>query len=86
MSFKPAKSLDTISASEVGQWVYCHQAWYLARLGAEHRNQQALIRGVRHHERHGRQVAAAETFRRIALLLMLLASWLLALALFLFLR
>ncbi len=83
MPFKPE---DVISASDISQWVYCHRAWHLARLGAENENQQALARGVRLHERHGRSIAASEALRRIALFLMLFAGVLLALALIAFLR
>ena len=83
MPFKPE---DVISASDISQWMYCHRAWHLARLGAENENQQALARGIHYHERHGRDVIASEAWRRFALLLMLVAGLLLLLAWFAFLR
>jgi len=64
---------DIISASEIGRWAYCHRAWFLAREGAENRNVEALTRGERAHQQHGRQVARAQTLRHLALALIALA-------------
>lgn len=70
---------DVISASEIGQWVYCQRAWFLARTGASNRNTRALTRGQRGHRRHSRQVAWARRLRLAALALialgLLVATW-----------
>ena len=74
---------DILSASEIGQWTYCSRAWHLARAGADNRNAQALARGQRAHDRHGKDVGRAQTLRRLAMILILLALALLAAALIL---
>ena len=65
---------DIISASEIGRWAYCHRAWFLAREGAVNRNVEALTRGERAHQQHGRQVARAHTLHHLALALIALAA------------
>ncbi len=64
---------EIISASEIGQWTYCHRAWYLARTGAENRNVRALRRGRRAHESHGRSLARAHVLLWLAVLFLMLA-------------
>lgn len=71
-----------IRASEIGQWLYCRRAWWLARQGHENRNTAALKAGTRAHEQHARTVASAYRTRLIALALLILAILLLAAALF----
>ncbi len=58
---------STIRASEIGQWVYCHRAWWLARQGHRNRNVAALKAGSVAHEQHARQVAGAHRTRTLAL-------------------
>lgn len=66
---------DVIRASELGEYVYCARAWWLRRVeGVASRNTAALSSGQQAHDRHGRTVAAAQTQRRLALLLAALAG------------
>jgi CRISPR/Cas system-associated exonuclease Cas4 (RecB family) len=49
-----------IRASEVGEYVFCHRAWWLHMVeGLETENQERLGAGTRRHRRHGLRVAAA---------------------------
>lgn len=70
---------DIISASEIGQWVYCHRAWLLARQGKANRNVKSLARGEKAHQRHSRQVASTSLLSRLSLILMIIAITLLVL-------
>jgi hypothetical protein len=48
----------TLSASEVGRYVYCARAWWLQRVqGLAPENAAALDRGTQRHTVHGRAVA-----------------------------
>jgi hypothetical protein len=48
----------TLSASEVGRYVYCARAWWLQRVqGFAPENTAALERGAQRHTVHGRAVA-----------------------------
>jgi hypothetical protein len=48
----------TLSASEVGRYVYCARAWWLQRAqGLAPENTAALERGAQRHAAHGRAVA-----------------------------
>jgi CRISPR/Cas system-associated exonuclease Cas4 (RecB family) len=65
----------TIRASELGEYVYCARAWWLRReQGIATRNTAALQAGQRAHDRHGHAVAAVQTQRRLARLLLALAA------------
>jgi hypothetical protein len=64
---------DLISASEIGQWTYCHRAWFLSRAGEVNRNAEALTRGEAAHQRHSRNVARSQTLRWLAFALIFLA-------------
>lgn len=71
---------SVVRASEVGQYVYCARSWWLARVqGVQSGNTEALRAGTAAHDRHGRTVAAAQTQRRLAGVL-LAAAALIALA------
>ncbi|MCB0076203.1 MAG: hypothetical protein KDD73_02195 [Anaerolineales bacterium] len=60
------------SASEVGEWHFCHRAWWLHRIeGHESQHYEALDRGNAAHEAHGRGVRLAVRLQRLALLLLL---------------
>ena len=54
---------QVISASEVGDFVYCAKAWYLKRCGALAEGEQ-LAAGVTFHGRHATKVAQAIRLRR----------------------
>jgi hypothetical protein len=53
---KPARG-TYLSASEIGAFVYCPEAWYLQRIGAERSaaGEQRLGAGTRAHQQIGRQ-------------------------------
>ncbi len=60
-----------IRASELARWTYCHRAWWLQYIqGHPPMNQEALQRGYRLHESHGKKVRHAEFYRFLALLLL----------------
>ncbi|HYN90242.1 MAG TPA: hypothetical protein VER55_17025, partial [Ardenticatenaceae bacterium] len=59
-----------IRASEVGEYVYCHRAWWLRHVqGMRSANQPALRAGRVAHGRHARGVERAVVARRVAVLL-----------------
>ncbi|MFH1085569.1 MAG: hypothetical protein V1772_07385 [Chloroflexota bacterium] len=71
-----------LSASEIGRYLYCRRAWWLARVrGLQPTNQAALNAGRERHRAHGaaarRQTRAALWARALALAALLLAAlWL----------
>lgn len=73
-----------ISASEIGQYVYCPRAWWLARVeGRSSENTEELTYGQNAHRRHGRAVGATRAWQRAAYALIgagLLAGLLLMIA------
>lgn len=76
---------NVLQASEIGEYVYCHRAWWLGRvLGVPHANRDALEAGVKGHCAHGSAVRRASRLRvaaRVCLIIALLAGGLLALRL-----
>ena len=60
-----------ISASEIGQYVYCNRAWWYGRLGHANSNTRALERGTRAHVWHGRGILALQWLAALAALLMI---------------
>ncbi len=71
-----SKSLSrrVIRASEIGEYIYCHRAWWLGRVqGVENANRAQLDAGVVRHRAHGRLVQRAEILTRAALVLALAA-------------
>jgi hypothetical protein len=72
-----------IRASEVGQYAYCAQAWWLGSVeGHPSAHREALRDGTRTHRRHGRRVRATARMVQVgyvllgaALLTALLAAW-----------
>lgn len=71
---KPNSGSETITASEIGQYVYCPVSWYLKRSGAPMES-PGLVRGIAEHERAGgrlrlvaRRERASSLLRSIALL------------------
>jgi hypothetical protein len=60
-----------ISASQVGQYVYCSHAWWLAEVEkCQPVDLDAIRSGTRAHERHGWQVSLARGFHKLALLVL----------------
>ncbi len=63
-----------IRASEIGEYIYCHRAWWLGRVqGIENANRAQLDAGIIRHRAHGRSVQRAEWLQRAALALTLVA-------------
>jgi hypothetical protein len=70
-----------IRASEIGQYAYCHRAWWLGSvLGYPSTNQAALRAGGRAHARHGRTVAASLRWRQLGYVFLAAGGLLLVLA------
>jgi len=63
-----------IRASEIGEYAYCHRAWWLHRVcGIASANRAQLASGVAHHAEHGRSVQRAGAFSRASIILLMLA-------------
>lgn len=61
---------DIIRASDVGEYVYCHRAWWLGRVqGVVNANRAALEAGAARHRAHGTRVRRAVWMQRAAWLL-----------------
>ena len=64
-----------IRASEIGQYAYCARAWWLGRvLGYCSHNVEDMAAGAEEHASHGRQVVSYHRWRRLAYLLLSLAT------------
>lgn len=76
-------AVPVIRASEIGRWIYCERAWWLAKEGYRNRNTATLRSGLDAHQQHARQVAGAHRTQQLALIvlalgvLLLLAAFLL---------
>jgi CRISPR/Cas system-associated exonuclease Cas4 (RecB family) len=67
-----------IRASEVSQYAFCAQAWWLGRVkGYRSTNVRAMRQGRARHEAHGRAVEGFHLLRRLAVALVVLAGVLL---------
>lgn len=65
---------DVIRASEIGEYVYCHRAWWLGRVrGVPNANRVVLGAGITRHRAHGRQMQRSEWLQRGAWLLFAIA-------------
>jgi hypothetical protein len=63
-----------IRASEIGEYVFCHRAWWLHRVqGLESANRAQMEAGVARHVEHGRTVQRADTLTRVAIILFAVA-------------
>lgn len=66
--------MRVIRASEIGEYVYCHRAWWLRHVqGLTSSNVAELAGGTATHTGHGRLVGAASTLRALAMLLFVAA-------------
>lgn len=66
--------MKTIRASELGEYVFCHRAWWLRQVqGYESANVRELAEGTAAHATHGRLVSAAWGLRALAILLFVVA-------------
>jgi CRISPR/Cas system-associated exonuclease Cas4 (RecB family) len=60
----------TIRASEIGEYVFCHRAWWLRHVeGYESANTRQMEAGTAAHERHGRRVGLGGALRGLAVVL-----------------
>ncbi len=72
---RKAERSRVIRASEIGEYLYCHRAWWLGRVkGAENANRAQLDAGVARHRAHGQRVRQGERLQRAALVLALAAA------------
>ena len=63
-----------LRASEIGEYVFCHRAWWLHRVqGLESANRAQMQAGTAKHIEHGRAVRRADTMRRAAIILFVIA-------------
>ncbi len=58
-----------IRASEIGEYVYCHRAWWLQHSVGKEQGHQRRRRGVLRHHRHGRTVWATQVLLLISIVL-----------------
>lgn len=66
--------MRVIRASEIGEYVFCHRAWWLRHVqGYESANVRELAEGTAAHAAHGRLVSAASGLRALAILLFVIA-------------
>lgn len=63
-----------IRASEIGEYVFCHRAWWLHRVqGLESANRAQMDAGAARHIQHGRAVQRADALTRAAIILCAIA-------------
>ncbi|HSH04532.1 MAG TPA: hypothetical protein VLL52_18625 [Anaerolineae bacterium] len=63
-----------IRASEIGEYVYCHRAWWLKRFeGRQSSYVRELRAGQEYHEAHGALVRRSQRTRQIAIGLFMVA-------------
>lgn len=66
------KRRPVITASEIGEFVYCAKAWQLKRAGVEAES-PALAEGTAFHTRHGAGVSQAARLQHWARMILLFA-------------
>lgn len=75
--------MRVIRASEIGEYVYCHRAWWLRHVqGLTSSNVAELAGGTATHAGHGRLVGFASTLRTLAMLLFVAAALVIFISLF----
>lgn len=62
-----------IRASDLGEYLYCHRAWWFRLQGAESANVLGLALGTRRHARHGRGLRLIAWQRLLAIVLIVAA-------------
>lgn len=70
-----SRPLDIVRASEIGEYVHCHRAWWLGRVqGVENANWAQLDTGTERHRAHGRSVRRAAQLQLLAWALVAVAA------------
>lgn len=68
-----------LRASEIGEYVFCRRAWWLDRVkGIASANHELMHAGIAQHAAHGRVVQRADSLRRAAVALLVIAIFLAA--------
>jgi hypothetical protein len=66
--------LRILRASEIGEYVFCHRAWWLDRIqGVESANRGQMDAGVARHLAHGHAVQRSDSLGRAARLFLIVA-------------
>lgn len=79
---KPAASRRVIRASELAQYSYCAKAWWLGSvMGKASTNVREMQSGTAAHQQHGRAVWLASALRIAAIALVVVAVFVLLMAL-----
>jgi hypothetical protein len=66
--------MKTIRASEIGEYIFCHRAWWLRHVqGYESANVREMAEGTAAHATHGRLVSTASGLRTLAVVLFIIA-------------
>jgi hypothetical protein len=72
-----------LRASEIGEYVFCHRAWWLHWVqGLESANRAKMLSGVAQHADHGQAIRRAERLQRAAFVFLVLAILLVVACLF----
>ncbi len=81
-TFISKRSESIIRASEIGQYVFCHRAWWLGTVkGYRPVNETVLHAGTQVHLQHGRAVATSQRWSQIGYSLLVVGGLLGAIAL-----
>jgi hypothetical protein len=60
-----------LRASEIGQYVYCQRAWWLARIqGVAEGNGEAREKGIEQHVQYGRALSTANRLLTLGVILL----------------
>mgnify|MGYP001219783936 CR=1 FL=1 len=68
--------MRVIKASELGSFLYCQRAWWYQLQGEPSANQSAMESGTQRHQIHARRVKLVPVMIVIAVLLVLIALFL----------
>jgi CRISPR/Cas system-associated exonuclease Cas4 (RecB family) len=67
------RTMPVIRSSDIGNYLYCHRAWWYRKQGVESENQAELSAGTALHRQHGRKVLAAGLLRALGVVVLLAA-------------
>ncbi len=64
-----------IRASDIGQYLFCHRAWWLARIQqVPSTNLAEMAAGSAAHAQHGQQMKSTQRLQHIGLILIIVAA------------